>query len=328
MIEIDGARLEGGGQLVRGAVALSALSGEPIEISNIRKNRSRQGLAAQHLAAVSAVAALCDAECSGLLLDSRMLQFHPATIKKHEFSLDIGTAGSIALVLQAWLPVALRTGGTITITGGTEVLRSPTIDYFDRVFCELLRRRGGEISLEIRRRGYYPRGGGKVVVTVSPHPPARLDIHESPGDYTGIISCSSNLPAHVAERQAAAAARAVVPYLGRIPIRTDSRTGPSTGSSCTVWAGLKGGSALGKRGYPAENVGGDAAAMLIAELGKPGLVDTHLADQLIIPLSEFGGSFTTSSLSLHAKTMVWLCAEFGREIGVAQIDSGVIVVSA
>jgi RNA 3'-terminal phosphate cyclase (ATP) len=326
MITIDGGYLEGGGQVVRGAVALSALSGEPVTLTNIRKNRSKPGLAAQHLAAVRAVAALCSAECKGLSRNSTRLTFVPRSIAKTECHIDVGTAGSIPLVLQAWLPIALRFGGSLAVTGGTEVSRSPTIDYFDRVFCNALRQHGAHILIEVLQRGYYPQGGGSVNISVDAVPLPPLEI--SPSDACGIISCSSNLPSHVAERQAASAAALLFPHLGDLPIMLDHRSGTSTGSSCTVWSGWKGGSALGRRGYPAENVGADAARSLIEKMGQAGTVDIHMADQLIIPVAVFGGCFTTAQLTLHSETMVWLAGEFGYDIEIREGDAGVIEVSA
>lgn len=327
MIRIDGGYLEGGGQVVRGAVALSALSGEPVTLSNIRKNRPTPGLAAQHVAAVKAVAALCGAECEGLARNSRALTFVPGSVSKDwEYRIDVGTAGSIPLVLQAWLPAALRSGGSLAVTGGTEVSRSPTIDYFDQVFCNALRQYGAHIHIEVLKRGYYPKGGGSVTAKVEAVPLSPLEI--SPSSGCGIISCSSNLPSHVAQRQAVSAAEVLSPYLGDLPVLLDHRSGVSMGSSCTVWSGWKGDSALGRRGYPAEDVGADAARSLIEKLGLPGIVDIHMADQLIIPVAVFGGSFTTATLTLHTKTMVWLAGEFGYELEVRKGDEGCIEVSA
>ena len=139
MLTIDGSTHEGGGQLVRSAVALSAITGTPIVIDKVRENRATPGLAAQHLAAVKAVAGMCGAETKGLSVGSRRFEFVPGSLRYNDFFLDVGTAGSISLVLQAWFPVALHTGGRLVVEGGTEVRMSPTIDYLDRVFGRALR---------------------------------------------------------------------------------------------------------------------------------------------------------------------------------------------
>lgn len=317
MLKIDGSHLEGGGEVVRGAVALSAITGIPVNIVNIRENRPKKGLAAQHVAAVKAVAGVCGGVCEGLAPESRDLIFSPGDLVKRDLVVDVGTAGSIPLVLQAWLPPALHAGGTITVTGGTEVMKSPTIDYFDRVFAEVLRRHGAGISITVQSRGYYPRGGGRVTVSVTPSSIARLGIMDGPSRYRGICSCSSNLPDHVADRQAVAAQDRLLKETGEVyDIFIDRREGPGTGTSVTVWSGWKGGIALGRRGLPAEVVGRSAAGDLISELGHEGAADVHLADQVLIYLADYGGEVSTSSSSMHAATMCWLVREFGFDVRV------------
>jgi RNA 3'-terminal phosphate cyclase (ATP) len=315
MLNIDGSFGEGGGQLVRNAVALSAITGEPIMITRIRAARQSHGLAAQHVAAIMAVASACDATCRGITVGSGTILFSPQDLKCREVSVSVGTAGSIPLVIQAWLSVALCAGGVLHITGGTEVSRSPTIDYLDHVLGTVLRSSGAEMTLDILKRGYFPEGGGEVTISVrqkkmSPIVPA--DDRDPP---CSIFSCSSNLPDHVAERQASAAGARLCPgHGGSCTISLDRRTGPSTGSSCTVCTGAKGGIALGKRGLPAEEVGRRAADALLAEIKKPGTVDIHLSDQLLVPLALFGGSFSASTLTSHAETVCWLLSRFGYEI--------------
>ncbi|MDD1672953.1 MAG: RNA 3'-terminal phosphate cyclase [Methanomicrobiales archaeon] len=314
MLTIDGARLEGGGQIIRMAVALSSLTGTPVQIVRIRAKRDNPGLAAQHISAIRAVSIPSNAEVSGLSPGSSSLSFSPSSLQKSNFSLDIGTAGNISLVLQTWLPIGLKVGGGIMVRGGTEVRHSPTIDYLARVFLPLLQKYGARVDLSILKRGYYPEGGGLVQVTVEPAHLIPLNI-TSEGIESGIISCSSNLPDHVAERQAFSARKRLEECLGiNPPVNLDRRTGLSTGSSCTTWCGTKGGTALGRRGYPAERVGTEAADMLINEVRAGGQVDMHLADQLLIYLALYGGSYTTGSLSLHAQTMHWLLGEFGFDV--------------
>jgi RNA 3'-terminal phosphate cyclase (ATP) len=171
------------------------------------------------------------------------------------------------------------------------------------------------MELEILRRGYFPEGGGEVTVRVE-HRKMLPVIPDNDKDHPCcIISCSSNLPDHVTQRQASAADIHLSPMLGEsCTISLDRRTGPSTGSSCTVCRGAKGGIALGKRGLPAEEVGRSAANALLAEIKNPGTVDIHLSDQLLVPLALFGGSFSTSTLTSHAETVCWLLSRFGYEI--------------
>ncbi|QYZ79596.1 RNA 3'-terminal phosphate cyclase [Methanofollis formosanus] len=312
MLEIDGSMGEGGGQVVRTAVALAALTGTPLRLTQIRAGRPKPGLAAQHCTAVRAVALACGAKMQGCSIGSTEMTFFPGELRRAEGEIAIGTAGSIPLVLQAWLPVALAVGGSITLSGGTEVQKSPTIDYCARVLLPVLQAHGAGVRMEVLNRGYFPRGGGRVRVRVEPSSLRPLDLGRVP-DHRGIISCSQGLPEHVAERQAAAAAALLPDY----PVEIVRTAGPGTGTSVTAWCGPKGGVALGRRGLPAEKVGRAAARDLLNALEAPGQADVHLADQLLVYLALAGGRYTAPALSSHASTACALLARFGREVTVS-----------
>jgi RNA 3'-terminal phosphate cyclase (ATP) len=320
MLTIDGSTHEGGGQLVRSAVALSAITGTPIVVEKVRERRATPGLAAQHLAAVKAVAGMCGAKTRGLSVGSRWFEFVPGTLRHNDFFLDVGTAGSISLVLQAWIPVALHTGGRLVVEGGTEVRMSPTIDYLDHIFGRALRSQGAKMTIRVLQRGYYPRGGGRVEAEVTASVPDRVELGGGAEDEErGIISCSSGLPDHVVDRQGSSAQEAMRRATGEVfDLVCDRRMGPSAGSSVTAWCGFKGGSALGKRGLPAEKVGEAAANELIGALSCPGIVDVHLADQLLIYIAQYGGTVTTSEKTRHAETMCWLLGLFGYRVRVQE----------
>jgi RNA 3'-terminal phosphate cyclase (ATP) len=327
MLTIDGSVLEGGGQIVRTSIALSAITGTSVTIINIRAGRERPGLRAQHIAAIQAVAKTCHARCEGLATGSNRVVFIPGDPVREDIHIDIGTAGSIPLVIQAWLPVALHVGGTVTISGGTEVENSPTIDYVQHLHMNFLEQYGAGLVMTIKNRGYYPEGGGQVRLEVKK--PVELDpfkhIRPAPPE-PDIFSCSSHLPPHVAERQAESAMKHLGDIGDSVRIHNDIRPGPGTGSSITVICGWKGSSAIGRRGFPAEKVGERAAGLLLEELKKPGVIDSHLADQLLVYLAQYGGIYKATECSLHARTVCFVLDRFGYRVKMEQKKGAVFCV--
>jgi len=317
MLAIDGASLEGGGQIIRTAVACAALTGRPVRVDHIRAGRFPPGLNNQHLAAISAVAATCNAEVKGATKGSDQLIFRPGLVRRADVRVGTGTAGAVPLIIGAWLPVALEHGGTLFVTGGTEVQGAPTIDYLEHLLLRVLRHHGAAITLDILRRGYFPAGGGAVKVTVAPSHLAPISITGPLRQSAGICSSAAGLPRHVVERQMTAAVMSMSRLMG---IRTtvehlmDLRTEGGPGTSCTAWAGTHGGSMLGKRGLPAEKVGAGAVANLQDERDFGGDVDQFLADQLLVYLAVAGGRYTAGRFTLHAETMLWLLGLFGFQI--------------
>lgn len=317
MLAIDGASLEGGGQIIRMAVACAALTGRPVQIDHIRAGRSPPGLNNQHLAAISAVAATCRAGVEGATKGSSRLIFRPGPPRRADVHVETRTAGAVPLIIQAWLPVALEHGGTLFVTGGTEVRGAPTIDYLEHLLVRVLRHHGAAITLDIQRRGYFPIGGGAVKVTVAPSHLIPISISEPLRQSAGICSSAAGLPRHVVERQMAAAVAAMDGLAGievTPKYQMDLQTEGGLGSSCTAWAGTHGGSMLGRRGLPAEKVGVGAVANLQEERATGGDVDQYLADQLLVYLAVAGGEYTASRFTLHAETMLWLLSLFGHQI--------------
>lgn len=312
-MKLDGTYGEGGGQILRTAVALSAVTGEPLEINNIRRARPKPGLAAQHVKAVESVARICDAEIEGCSLHSTQLSFKPGKIKGGDYEIDIGTAGSISLFLQCVMPAAMHAPGTvrIKISGGTDVLWSPPVDYLRFVTLCALSQMGYDCKFTLIRRGYYPCGGGCVEAIINPSVLKKTSFDRNMCLIAKGISHSSGLPAHVAERQATSAEKLLRGdgYENRILRETNNY--PSTGSGITLWCGTMGGSALGKPGLRAEKVGESAAEALLSELKSGAGVDVYLADQLIPYLAlAGGGSFTTRMLTTHTMTNIWVTEQF------------------
>lgn len=336
MIEIDGSYGEGGGQVVRTAVALSAVTGKEVKVTNIRKNRPNPGLKQQHLKALETAARICGARVSGLSPGSTELFFAPVEIKGGKYEIDIGTAGSITLLLQSLMPALpfAKEKVELMIKGGTDVAWSPTIDYLQHVTFRALEQLGYVGSVTLKKRGYYPRGGGEVSAVFEPcklrgfhfrkegenkrggENPIEEETRKggrdlNQGKEVMGVSHASNLPAHVPARQAEAAESILLEagYGSRINVQSCELL--STGSGITLWSGYCGGSALGERGLPAEKVGRRAAEEIISELRTEASVDVHLADQLIPYMALAGNSsYMVREITLHAATNIWVTEQF------------------
>jgi RNA 3'-terminal phosphate cyclase (ATP) len=321
MIDIDGSHGEGGGQIVRTAVALASVTGTSIRIKNIRPGRPKPGLAPQHAQAIEALAHLSSARTSGVGPGSVEITFQPGEIGGGRYRVDIGTAGSVTLLVQCLLPAMIKADGPVSleVRGGTDVRWSPSIDYLKNVFLPALAKFGVGANLDLRRRGYYPRGGGLVALEVVPGPlrPAFLEAQDTV-PIQGVSHCS-NLPEHVARRQAESAGEALREAGYAVGISLEVLEVPSTGSGITLWSGFKGACALGERGVRAESVGRAAADEMILELRSRASVDVHLADQLVPYLALAGGGYTAREISRHASTNIWTARHLlSREIVVSR----------
>lgn len=328
MLRIDGSMGEGGGQILRYSLALSALLLKPIEIYNIRAKRDNPGLRPQHLTAVKAIAELTNAEVEGAEVGSSRLVFKPRDRLCGDFEFDIGTAGSISLVIQAILPVLLYSGchSKITIRGGTNAPLSPPIDYMIYVFSHNLVKLGIDINIKVHRRGHYPRGGGIVNLEVSPLrgsiSPIEMISRGKPTQL-GVLSYCVKLPHHVAKRQAESALsilRRLFNIEPRVVIETyppdrDPHLGPGSGILVYVETdrGIRlGADSLGEKGKPAERVGEEAARIFIEDYETGMAFDRHMGDMLIPYLFLAGGRSTigVSRITMHLLTAVELSRMF------------------
>src|SRR5207245_1854322 len=321
MIDSDGAHGEGGGQLVRMAVALSALTATPVRVVRIRAGRPGPGLASQHVTALHAVAELCSGELKGVDVGSSTIEFRPGTIAAGRYAFDVGTAGSVTLVLQAVLPVACSASDAVRLhlVGGTDVRWSPPIDYFARVFLPLLRRLGGHIDIEVQRRGYYPRGGGIAEAVVQPTRAWSPIEPSEPGPVRRVRGL-----AHAAVRRRHGFRDVKIEQR---MYRGDEAIGQ--GGALVAWAetefALLGADSLAERGKPSDRIGEQVAAALRADLDSGAFLDVHAADQLLIYLARATGpsQFRVREISGHMETMMWLLPQFlsGR-FGVARDGAG------
>ncbi len=320
MIRIEADQGEGGGQVLRTALALSAVRGVPVELRGIRARRKTSGLQAQHLTAVRALATICGAEVTGAIPGSRELQFVPGPIRPGAYCFDIGTAGSIPLVLQAvLLPLALASGpSSVTLTGGTHVPWSPPADYVREILFPCLAQIGIRARLEIGRWGFYPRGGGRVVVEVAggavPSPVA-LVRRRGEVSVKG-VSAVSRFPEEVAERlrKRAVERLAEAGYHADIQARVIDALDP--GSFLFLAAdhgsGRAGFSGLGGRGEDVERVADAAVDALLEFARSDASCDPYLADQLVVPLALAAGTsrLTTCRMTAHLVTAIALTQQF------------------
>ena len=313
--------LEGGGQIVRTSLALSALAGKSVRISKIREKRPNPGLQAQHVTAVKALAAICNAETSGLLIGSRELAFQPRSHVSGRFAFDVGTAGSIPLILQALMPSAAYAPNRIDfeLTGGTDVRWSPTIDYVRLVVLPILQLMGYKASLNVKCRGHYPKGGGHVTMTIEPVQVLKSIRLPEPGQCSVVygISHCVKLPSNVAQRQAASARDRLVSKgindvniaIETYPPNLDPHVAPGSGITLLVKSSagcIIGADSIGERGKPAELVGEEAAIKLLSEIESRASVDRHMGDILIpyMAVAEGRSEFSVSQITMHTLTNI------------------------
>lgn len=319
-IYIDGSQGEGGGQILRTALALASLLRRPVKVENIRANRRQPGLKTQHLAGVHGLATITDAEVSGAGLHSTTLDFAPRTIRGGKYRFEIRTAGAASMLLGAVLPPLLFAPepSEVTITGGTHVPFSPPFDYLAGVFLPALGKLGGQVELELVRYGFYPKGGGEIRARIKPcHGLQGAQLQER-GSLKGlkIAACSANLPAHIAEREISHIKSQLHDYKEKVESCALSCQALSPGNFVYLEARyghtVAGFNSLGKRGKPAEQVA-DEPCREFWDFDRTGAtVDKHLADQIILYMGLARGEsfFMTPEVTGHLATNIDMIQKF------------------
>jgi len=314
MIKIDGSYGEGGGQILRTAIALSCVTQKPVEVFNIRANRPKPGLAMQHLKGIESAKLITNAEVEGLKLGSTRVVFKPKSLRGGRFKIDIGTAGSVTLILQTILLPSLyaEKESFFEIRGGTDVNWSPSVDYVKNITFKALKELNADVEMEIVSRGYYPKGGGVIRVYVQPSKLRGKEFQMLRCDLIRGISHCQNLPKHVAERQANSAKELLESNGYKAEIDLEVRKGLSTGSGITLWCGYKGGIALGEKGKRAEIVGKECAEQILKELNSDGIFDKHLADQVMAFSAVASGKtiYTTTEVTKHQISNAYVINKF------------------
>lgn len=331
MIEIDGSQGEGGGQVLRTSLSLSAITGQPFRLHHIRAGRKNPGLQRQHLTCVRAAAEICQAELRGAAWESSDLTFRPGAPIAGNYRFDIGTAGSTSLVLQTVLPILFRqeAPSTVTLEGGTHNDKAPPWDFLNEAFLPVLERIGPRVATSLDRPGYYPKGGGLVRFAIEPSKDFRPLEHSTRGALLGVTvkAVVSRLRPEIAEREVRTAARLLREFEPATEVEEETRS-PGPGNVVLIRVRSERAtelfSACGARGVPAEQVARSAADEVLEYLRADVPVGRHLADQLLLPLAiGAGGRFRTLAMTEHTRTNIEVIRRFlDVPITVAEGDSG------
>jgi len=337
VLEIDGSLKSGSGTILRLSVALAGIVNQPLHIVNIREKRPQPGLRPQHLEAVLTAAKLCNAEVKGATLSSRELWFTPNEIEGGEIHAEIGTAGSIPMLLLTILPLCAFAKKPVRLRvtkGGTDVRNAPTINYLKHVLLPMLNRMGLEASLTIEKYGYYPKGMGEITLMVQPNislNPIRLKEFGKVTELLGVSVCTFLADRRVAERQAKTANEIlkIRGYEAGVQVVNDMSNPLQKGSSLVLWAKtdtgvLLGGDAIGELGKPSEVVGREAAENLLREVESEATVDVHLADMLVpyVTLAQGESVYLSREMTDHLDTNIWLAQKIlGAKFTVTKVGN-------
>ncbi|MCB2012960.1 MAG: RNA 3'-terminal phosphate cyclase [Geminicoccaceae bacterium] len=328
MIEIDGAAGEGGGQVLRNALALSLITGEAFHITDIRGRRSKPGMMRQHVTALEAACEIGSATADGMAIGAGELTFRPGRVRAGDYHFAVGSAGSATLILQTvLLPLALVTGSSrLVLEGGTHNTMAPPFEFLRDTFLPLINRMGPQVTARLVRHGFYPRGGGRIEVMIEPAP-----LRPFTGMERGELRTRAarilftGIPFSIAERMRVQARQCLPewPQNGFAIHRLPDEQGPGIILLLTVEHAhvAEVVSACGRLGVSAEKLASNAATHMLGYLRKDVFAGPHLADQLVMPLALAGGCFTTVKPGSHSLTAARIARMFtGRRLAFRQTD--------
>ncbi|MFU8802840.1 MAG: RNA 3'-terminal phosphate cyclase [Bradymonadaceae bacterium] len=312
VVTMDGSQGEGGGQILRTSLALSMLTGKPFRIVDVRAGRKRPGLMRQHLTAVEAAAKIASATVVGAAIGSTEIVFEPGEVSSGEYHFSIGTAGSTMLVLQTILfPLALARGPSVLLLeGGTHNIHAPPLDFIERAFLPVINSLGPKITVRAERVGFYPAGGGRVVVEIEPAPAiAPLSLLERGKVQERLVrGLVAHLPVSIARREVLTFCELLrwPPQLSTV-VEVEESDGP--GNILLVEIGCEHVrevfSRVGQKGVPSEKVAALCAEEVLDYLSREAPVGPHLADQLLLPMAlARAGAIRTGPLTGHSLTQI------------------------
>ena len=328
-LKINGGYGEGGGQIIRSAIALSCITKRPIHLENIRKNRKVPGLRPQHLTAIKILQKVANAKVVGAEIGSTELKFIPGNIKNLELVEDVGTAGSISLILQVLIPVVAISQKklSLTIKGGTDVLWSPSIDYTQYVLRDAFSRMGIEFSFELIKRGYYPKGGGEINLQVYPSRVKSISFLQRKTNSVKLICTFSKLSIEKIKNQIEEIKKKLTKENFIVEIEIKNQEAEDSGASLLIYSidedSIIGVDALFDKNTQRFDL--DLDKFVKNSLG----VDDNLADMLVVPasLGQKKTTFQVRKITKHLETNLFVTSKItGCKYGIRRLTNGFEVI--
>lgn len=318
MITIDGSEGEGGGQVLRYSAALSLITGEPFTIENIRGGREKPGMMRQHVTSIEAAAAIGGAEVSGLAVGSSEITFRPGSVTPGEYHFAVGTAGATGLVLQTILvPLMFADGPSrVVIEGGTHAMAAPPFEFIAKTLLPIIAKMGPQVTARLERHGFYPRGGGRIVVEFDPAPLCPIELIDRGKPIANSVEALiTGIPFDIAERELAAMRKVLSdwPVAAFAPRQISAEEGPGNVVliTCEFEHVTEVMTGFGKLGVPAERIGKNTAKRMAGYIASGAFAGPYLQDQLLLPMAiARNGAFTSVKISQHTRTAIDLIQRF------------------
>lgn len=339
---ISGGALEGGGQILRNTASLSCLLHKPVRVHDIRAGRSKPGLRPQHLTGLNLINDICHGKLEGGRVGSAEIKFYPGPIQSGEYLGDIGTAGSICLLMQVAIPCSVYADNhtNLILKGGTDAEMAPLLDQMLMVFKPIAEKFGMKFDCTVIRRGYFPKGGGEVRITCHPSKQLNAVTMTDRGSIKRVYGRSfvaGVLPIRVAHVMAKVAEDVIHEEYKDVPIKIDvvkeeSALGTGTGIVLvaeTTTGCFIGGSSLGRKGKQAEQVGSEAGEELVNNLFHGGCVDDYIQDQIILlmALAKGKSEVRCGPLSLHTETAIHVAKQLTEaKFKITEINKGATLI--